>query len=320
MAKRRGKSHHEEEEAGEAWLLPYSDLMTLLLAVFIVLFAVSQQDPSKATAAAQAFRGMLMPGGVGVMDSGSIDAKSIVPPPDVFVAPITSPEQQKKNAEAAAAREKSNMTQIQNELKTYFQKEHIESQVSTSIDERGLVISLNNSILFDSGRADIKPVNQDVLVKIGNSIGTLDNYIRVEGHTDTNPINTAVYPSNWELSGARSARVVRLFADRCNIKPDKMVAVGYGEFRPVASNDTPEGMAKNRRVDVIVLNAKYNGLEEDQMNDVPKDRQPEGLPTAIVSTATTAPTIAPAVTPVAVQTNMPAQSPLPIPATDTSGE
>jgi chemotaxis protein MotB len=120
---------------------------------------------------------------------------------------------------------------------------------------------LNNAILFDSGKADIKTDNDETLDKLGNILGSLDNYIRVEGHTDNIPIHTSVYPSNWELSSARAASVVRLFIDE-GISPEKVVAVGYGEYKPVADNSTAEGRAKNRRIDIIVLSQKYDNLEK----------------------------------------------------------
>lgn len=265
----KGKKHHEEEGAGEAWLLPYSDLMTLLLAVFIVLFAVSKVDEQKAKAISAAFSGIftgksitddggafdgsnsIIDGGVGIVEDGAI----VTPPP------VTNTEQELNDM--FGSEDLNGLKKLQDELQTYFTEMSLQATISTKIDERGLVISLNDSILFDSGSADIRTDYVHVLVDIGNGIKSLDNYIRVEGHTDNVPLNSnAIYPTNWELSCARSAKVVRLFIEEVPIAPDRLVTVGYGEFKPIADNNTPEGRAQNRRVDIIVLNMKYNSLED----------------------------------------------------------
>ena len=260
------KKKHGEEEGGEAWLLPYSDLMTLLLAVFIVLFAVSKIDEQKAHDLADAFKSGLMEGGSGLEES---DGES---PIELFPNSITGDT-------GANSKPTSNVTQeelekflgkyeleyleeLKSKLEITFEKEELSADMSVGIDMRGLVISMNNAILFDSGKAEIKTDNDETLVKLGNILESLDNYVRVEGHTDNIPIKTAVYPSNWELSTARAASVVRLFIDKSGVSPEKVVAVGYGEYKPVADNSTAEGRAKNRRIDIIVLSEKYDNLEK----------------------------------------------------------
>jgi len=245
------KKRHNEEHIDESWLLPYSDLMTLLLAVFIVLFAVSQLDSNAAKSIAEQFREIMgtpsvLEGGTGIMDFEGVS--NAYPAATPTPAPI--------NYEELVALEK-----LKKELDLFLAKENIGSAVVTYLDERGLVITLKDSILFDSGSSEVRPDKINTLIKIGEIIKPLENYIRVEGHTDNIPINTVIYPSNWELSGARAAKVVRLFADRVNINIDKLAVVGYGDSRPVADNRTPEGRAMNRRVDIILLNIKYNPLE-----------------------------------------------------------
>ena len=251
---KRKKSHGEEHENTEAWLLPYSDLMTLLLAMFIVLFAVSKIDATKAQAISRAFQSVFgmpsgeMPieGGKGVMPDSSEEL-------NIFQEVLN---QSPSNQEAMYKQEMDHLNTIKDDLTKYFKEEGLGLDVEMYINERGLVISLNNAILFDPGRVDIKPEIERILSKIGNTLKILDNYISVEGHTDKMPISSAIYPSNWELSAARAARVVRLFVDECDILPEKLTAVGYGEFRPLGSNDTPEGRTKNRRVEVIVMSSK----------------------------------------------------------------
>ncbi|MDF2800642.1 MAG: chemotaxis protein MotB [Anaerocolumna sp.] len=266
MAKKHKEKKHSEEEGGEAWLLPYSDLMTLLLAVFIVLFAVSKVDQTKAEEISNAFKGMFESSS-GVMSEGE---GSVIPREPNGVDEMKGGD----NTEAGNAvsqeeleaflgkYEVNNLQELQTRLDAIFEHEEMSDLVSTNVDLRGLVITLNNAIVFNSGSADIKPEYESSLIKIADIIRLVNNHIRVEGHTDNRPINTSTYPSNWELSTARAAGVVRLFIEKGKIAPERVVAVGYGEYKPVADNSTEEGKEKNRRIDIIVLSEKYDNLEE----------------------------------------------------------
>lgn len=275
------KKHKKtEEEGGEAWLLPYSDLMTLLLAVFIVLFAVSKVDQSKAEDLSNEFKNILTGTQNTIYNSGDsiIEQYSIDNNIDTEIENIsvTSEDVNNENVNNANVNnanvnmkndfmgtyELEKLQEMQSKLNELFKNSKLSESVSSSIENRGLVISLNNTILFDSGSAEIKPDYEDSLNKIAQIINSVDNYIRVEGHTDNRPINTAIYPSNWELSTARAARIVRYFTTKCNVTADKIEAVGYGEFRPIADNSTEEGMKKNRRIDIIVLSEKYNSMQK----------------------------------------------------------
>jgi chemotaxis protein MotB len=299
VARKKNKKHGEEE-GGEAWLLPYSDLMTLLLAVFIVLFAVSKIDQEKAEGLAEAFREGMMSEGSGIFSG---EGESVVPlnedeiseeehhdetSEETDVDENTTDEgtieedtaneeatnehskpfeedsnvSQKELEEFLGQYELSNLQDLKKDLDVIFEDKKMTSSITTAIDTRGLVISLDNAILFDSGSADIKGVNDDTLLMIAETINNLDNYIRIEGHTDNIPMKSARYPSNWELSTARAASVVRLFLEEGKVPPDKVVAVGYGEYRPIADNSTIEGRAKNRRIDIIILSEKYDNLEK----------------------------------------------------------
>lgn len=296
MAK-RGKKAHQEEEAGEAWLLPYSDLMTLLLAVFIVLFAVSKVDQAKTQEMAKAFQSSMLTGGAGVFNndgdkvvsmnsqggeqnapqSGNTGTTGSTQQQDTQTETQTQTQSETQTQTQTSSEmtqdqleqslgqyELQNMTALKQQLDQLFEQEGMTNSISTSIDSRGLVIRLNNAILFDSGSASIKTENEQTLVKIAGIINTLNNYIRIEGHTDNVPIsNSSVYPSNWELSTARASSVVRLFIDKCGVSPEKIMAVGYGEYRPIADNATEDGRAKNRRIDIILLSQKYNDLETE---------------------------------------------------------
>lgn len=295
---RKKKQKHSEEEGGEAWLLPYSDLMTLLLAVFIVLFAVSKVDESKAEEAAQAFRKNMMTGSGGFFTgegdsivsqnpdgtneettSNESDTEASLEDPSTSEEVTAAPQEDSNPSEVAPTTTEGNTDISREELENFLGTNELETleriegklqallksegmSATINIDTRGLVISLNNAILFESGSAELRSEHKDTLNKISEIMNAVDNYIRVEGHTDNVPINTNIYPSNWELSTARAASVVRLFIDECDVSPEKIVAVGYGEYKPIANNSTEEGREKNRRIDIIVLSEKYDNLEK----------------------------------------------------------
>ena len=247
----------EKPENTERWLISYADFITLLMVFFVVLYSMSQVDANKYEELAQSLN-VALTGGTGVLDANpgviSIDTsgssgKPVTPPPP-------------GSGENNIRSEMADMESLQKRLDTYFQDNNMSASVSTSIDERGLVVSLNDTVLFDPGKAALKSGSLNELLAVGQALNTLDNYIRVEGHTDNVPISNAQFPSNWELSAARATTVVRIFTDNAHIPPEKLSAVGYGEYKPVADNSTPEGRSRNRRVDIILLSSVYNGLEQ----------------------------------------------------------
>lgn len=241
MSKKKKHKPHEEE-GGEAWLLPYSDLMTLLLAVFIVLFAVSQVDQEKTQAMSEQFGDQLM-------TESYVETKRILK------------ELELQNEDITFLEEIDQMTKLKKELDTRLEEEQMTGLVTTKIDDRGLVVSLNNAFFFEPGSAEIKAEYREPLLGIASVIGDMKKHIRIEGHTDNVPQTSELYPSNWDLSTARAASVVRLLTSSSNIPPEMFLAVGYGEYRPVADNATEIGRAQNRRIDIIVLSDKYDALE-----------------------------------------------------------
>ena len=246
--KHRGAAH--EEHMDETWLIPYADLLTLLLALFIVLYASSNIDIEKFNAMREAFYKEIMnPGGFS-------QAPTDILPPDTFPPEENTLEQ-----------EQLDLKMLQAEINRYLDEKHLENQVSTTIDDRGLIISVNDAVLFDPGMAAVKQEYRPVMIQIGEIVSRLDNFIRVEGHTDTVPIGSAAFPSNWELAGGRAASIVRLFISESHIRPEKLMAVGYGEFRPVADNETAEGRGRNRRVDIIILSSYFNVLENQRIGN-----------------------------------------------------
>ncbi|MGI6752289.1 MAG: OmpA family protein [Anaerovoracaceae bacterium] len=247
MSKKKIIILNHEEENGEAWLLPYSDLMTLLLAVFIVLFAVSQVDIEKAKLMSDEFSESMMTKSYNLAKEEMREGQSTDSDNENFLGDDE---------------ERMKLEELKKELDEKLVSENMHNQVSTAIDKRGLVVSLNNAVFFDSGSAEIKSDYKNSLLEIGKIICTMDNFIRIEGHTDNVPMSSEIFPSNWDLSAARAANVVRLFLQGAGGAPEKMIAVGYGEYRPVADNNTDAGRTKNRRIDIIVMSDKYSEMEK----------------------------------------------------------
>lgn len=250
---------HEETENVERWLISYADFITLLMVFFVVLYSMSQVDASKYEVLAQSLN-IALAGGTGILDFTnpgviSLDQSGSSEKPILKPTPAGADPNSKQS-------EMKNMEDIKKRLETYFAEYGLSESVSMNIDERGLVISLNDTILFDPGKAIIKTGSLGELITVGQALNNMDNYIRVEGHTDNVPISNAQFPSNWELSAARATTVVRIFIDNANTPPEKLSAVGYGEYKPVADNATPEGRSKNRRVDIILLYSVFNDLEQ----------------------------------------------------------
>jgi len=223
----RGPNH-------ERWLVSYADFITLLFALFVVLFAASNADKEKVRKFAQAVENAIEHSGVG-RSAG------------VPRLPATSEEPVLNTAYAAL--EKSLQDEVQNH------------QVRVALDARGLVITLNQTAFFNSGSAEFDPSMYPTLGKIAVAIAAVDNPIRLEGHTDSRPIHNEWFRNNWELSSARSISVLELLADRFGIAPGRMAVAGYADTAPISSNETDEGRARNRRVDIVVLSRRATQKE-----------------------------------------------------------
>ncbi len=253
------KKKHEEHGNAERWLLSYSDFMTLLMILFVVMYAMSNIDKAKFSQLAQSMN-MSMGGGKTMI--ASMDGVSI------------TEESNKVDAELQAKAEESKMEDLKSKVDKYLDENSMKSTVTTKIDERGLVVSLNDTLFFDTGRAEVRAESQNKLIEIGKILNQLGNYIRVEGHTDNIPIKNDQFASNWQLSCARAANVTQLLIVNVGITPQKLSAVGYGEYRPILDNSTEEGRARNRRVDMIIVNSKFNKIENNRIGDKPLGDNP----------------------------------------------
>lgn len=153
------------------------------------------------------------------------------------------------------------------ELQYILEEKGLNEEVSVSIRERGIVVSLTNTILFEPGSAYILPEGRNTLIEIGKIAREVDHYIRVEGNTDDVPINTPKFPSNWELSVIRATEVLKLLISESGVPPDKISAIGYGEYRPAKPNTSAENRAQNRKVDIVILSNKYIESESAQYSE-----------------------------------------------------
>jgi chemotaxis protein MotB len=243
------KRKHEEHPNHERWLLSYSDFMTLLMILFVVLFAMSNVDKAKFKQLSDSLR-VSMGGGK------SIVAKEDGVPITVDTKPIENDLTEKA--------EQAKMEDLKRQVDNYLEKNGMKADVSTQVDERGLVVSLNDTLFFDTGRAEVKPESQKKLIEIAKILNQLNNYMRVEGHTDNVPIKNDQFSSNWQLSCARASNVTELLINSANIPPQKLSAVGYGEYRPIADNSTEDGKAKNRRVNIIIVSSKFDKIENNK--------------------------------------------------------
>lgn len=241
MAKKKHSKKHEEE-ASEAWLLPYSDLMTLLLALFICLFAISQTDQTKLIQMAQAFTAAFNMGGPSFFDKAG--------PSNSMQREIITSEDQ---GNAAYLQENQQLQDLQARLEEYIRENNLQDELSTELQEEGLMIRIKEKALFPSGSADLVPESERIGPIVAGLLAEVPERVLISGHTDTDPINTAQFPSNWELSSARAMTFMKyLLSINQNLNPARFSAIGYGEYRPIAMNDTPENKQLNRRVEVLI--------------------------------------------------------------------
>ncbi|MBU4119376.1 MAG: OmpA family protein [Proteobacteria bacterium] len=251
MNRPKRRKAHEKEPNLERWLVSYADFITLLFAVFVMLYAMSIVDQKKMeevqASIQSSFSGSqtLTPAlkVIGNKDFGLI--------PEVVTPPV--PLQSQEEASAAEVQE---FTQIKQDIQDKLQEYGSKNEVQLTINERGLVISLKEAGFFPSGTAQVQPGALPLLDKIATSISRYANTLRIEGHTDNIAINSPAFPSNWELSTARANSIVHYLIEKHGFKGAKLSVTGYAEYRPIADNATEEGRRLNRRVDIVMLSRK----------------------------------------------------------------
>jgi chemotaxis protein MotB len=251
----RGHANHER------WLVSYADFITLLFAFFVVMYSSAQVDQRKVGKLALAIQVAFQELGVFPASTTQVPMNSSEPMPFNTVQVVqnvvhttelgriaSSPD-----GELDSATEEASLSTLQSELQQALQHEIDIHTVALHRETEGLVISLREFGFFDSGSAALKPSALPALDRIASILAVRICRLRIEGHTDNVPIHTTQMASNWELSTARSTELVRLLIQRYGFPPGRLSAAGYAEYHPIASNNTPQGRAQNRRVDVVIL-------------------------------------------------------------------
>jgi chemotaxis protein MotB len=269
VARKKEQPAHENHER---WLVSYADFITLLFAFFVVMFASSQTDKAKAQAVSESVKQAMENGGVSAavreILGGTVDDRG------KGNAQMKGPggSQPKRTPDPSIAELLPSMQYLTRALEDDIKQGKIEMH----LEPRGLVVSLRQATFFPSGGDMIEPSTYESLDKIGKTIGELPNGVRLEGHTDSVPIHTARFRSNWELSAARSIAMLELLSTRYHIPVDRLAIAGYAETVPVDSNETEQGRAHNRRVDLVILNQqvaiKNPALEPPAAPEPPKKK------------------------------------------------
>lgn len=248
MAKRKKRRKHEEP-LDESWLVPYADILTLLLALFIVLFATSSVDATKFKQMSTVFE-QIFNGGTDVMEFQSpVDNNS---PSDQKELEQTLNEQSEK--ESPGKEDEQELLEIQRKVNQYIQIKQLTNKLDTSLTDEGLLVTIHDKVLFESGSADVKEEYMEFSKEISDLL-IMDppRSIVISGHTDNLPIQTHQFDSNWDLSVMRAVNFMEILLENKKLNPEWFSAKGYGEFKPVASNKTDQGRAKNRRVEILIM-------------------------------------------------------------------
>jgi len=219
-----------EEPTAPFWMTTYGDMVTLMLCFFILLISYSTMQIEKFQGALESFRGAL-----GILQGHE-----------------SSQKKEHINFESRTTPINIQMNESLNELEKQLEEQNLLENVEFEFESGGILIRMGDEILFDLGKADLKPRAKLILDAISRLMIKTDSEIYVEGHTDNIPIQTVRFPSNWELSMARAFSVVKYFSDVKNVAPQNLAAVGHGEFRPLVPNDSASNRAKNRRVEIHI--------------------------------------------------------------------
>ena len=249
LTPRRPRQHSTASR--DRWLLSYADFITLLFAFFTTMYAISTVDAHKLTSVAA---------GLQTAFDAAADAAPHDPGPAVMRGVLPGGRGVERTNAPTAPDARAEITTALGDMLS-------SNRLQLTVDRRGLVLSIPEASAFPSGSAEMSPAFEAVMARLSDALQRLPNGVRVEGHTDDTPIHTPRFNSNWELSTARATMVVQFLIQRGALGADRLSAAGYAEFHPLSDNTTAEGRARNRRVDVIVLNAATRAAEEPPQKD-----------------------------------------------------
>lgn len=252
---KRRRARRSQSSGAPKWMVTYSDMVTLILVFFILLFSMSQIDLAKFEAISESFRNRnileFFPSSVpndNPTEHTSIEESG--KQTNEFDTPTQLPDITDKDREAE---KEDSLDVLLSDVEKFLDDNDLNDVITANRTERGVVLVLQESILFESGEAEIIDSGKPFLGKIGNLLLQLPNNVNVEGHTDSRPISNFRYPSNWELSGARASSVIRYLISENEFYQERFSAIGYGETRPLVPNTSAENWSKNRRVEIVIL-------------------------------------------------------------------
>jgi chemotaxis protein MotB len=238
MSRDRKRRRDFDDRPGGSWLTTYSDMVTLLLTFFVLLFTFSTIDVMKFQKLILSFRGA-----IGVIDGG----RSIQEDEAVFSGQTM--------VDAGESRvQTTDIMKVAERIQETIREQGLEHEVTVAVNERGVVVSIAEGVLFRTGAYELRPDGVDVIVSIGNILQEIENQVSVEGHTDNVPFRRGGFVGdNWALSSLRAARIVAVLEGRSGIETRRLQSVGYGPSRPIMPNDTAEHRQMNRRADIVIL-------------------------------------------------------------------
>lgn len=250
------------------WMTTYSDMMTLILVFFILLYAFSEIDITKFKALSDSFvnrpvfefqsSSVPLNYNSSIVDTGMENEQGKGSHgEDQSPNDVINDEDIKRLGQKALENQRK-LNEVLEHVNQFLDQNELTHAVSATRDERGVVLVLQDRVLFNSGEAEILEDALPFLNKVADLITALPNHVEIQGHTDNVPISSYRYPSNWELSTARASRVVRFFVEEKGLEPSRFVAVGYGQHSPIDDNRTEQGRQNNRRVEIVI-----NNLEDD---------------------------------------------------------
>ncbi|MFD2117088.1 flagellar motor protein MotB [Paenibacillus yanchengensis] len=265
--KKKRRYEENDEHIDESWLIPYADLLTLLLALFIVLYSMNSLDVKKFEDMSRAFRVALHNG------SGMLDMPSAVERgPSVDKVP---PSKDKNNPgestdaaiEKQMEQEQAEFDHLKGQIDEYIANNGLSNDLETALNMSQLLITIRDGALFDPAQATVKPEARELAVSISKMLQEYPDYeVIISGHTDDTPMNNAYFKSNWDLSVMRAIRFMDVMLENKELQPERFRASGFGEYRPIAPNDTKDNKSKNRRVEVAILRSFTDPNKLEQLD------------------------------------------------------
>lgn len=254
------RKQSENQKGAPLWMVTFTDLVTLILVFFILLFSMSQIDVVKFRAIADSFKDRQ------ILDFYPSIIPFNEPPSDQSIDPDTTNDKGQDGGDVnkGGMQGQISLGQLLGEVEAFLDENDLKDIVIVTRNERGVILVLPEKVLFPTAEATILTTAYPFLDKVGELLSGMPNMVKVEGHTDNRSISNFRYPSNWELSSARASSVIRYFIEQHRLDSSRFIAVGYGETRPIVANDSAENWQKNRRVEILIAEPR---IDTDELVD-----------------------------------------------------